>query len=145
MIHYLFLSKQLPNDGNSICRDGTSLAPSLPLANWLAGCCLSTYLSYYLCACACMCVPVLWWWLWWWWCQIAAAITILWEQLNSAASSSLVPSLNAASTRSEGIVFHSHLDNSEFVLICSYVSVSFSIVIMTSKLKYSFEQVHSGV
>ncbi|TKW27065.1 hypothetical protein SEVIR_3G233100v4 [Setaria viridis] len=85
--------------------DGTSLPPS-SLASWLAGCCLSTYLSYYLCARACVCVPAL--------CsddgggggggRTAAAITILSEQLSFTASSSLVPSLNAASTRSEGIV-----------------------------------------
>ncbi|RCV17539.1 hypothetical protein SETIT_3G227900v2 [Setaria italica] len=36
--------------------------------------------------------------------RTAAAITILSEQLSFTASSSLAPSLNAASTRSEGIV-----------------------------------------
>jgi hypothetical protein len=53
----------------------------------------------------------------------AAAIRILSELLSFTASSYLVPSLNAASTRSEGAVFHSHLDNSNSVsypFICFY-------------------------
>ncbi|KAG2627250.1 hypothetical protein PVAP13_3KG122918, partial [Panicum virgatum] len=46
----------------------------------------------------------------------AAAIRILSELLSFTASSYLVPSLNTASTRSEGSMFHSHLENSNFCL-----------------------------
>ncbi|PVH62335.1 hypothetical protein PAHAL_3G265700 [Panicum hallii] len=60
----------------------------------------------------------------------AAAIRILSELLSFTASSYLVPSLNAASTRSEGAVFHSHLDYSNSVsypFICFYFLCVFSL------------------